>query len=123
MATRSTTHKNEKQTGRTGKAKAVRGERRDSDDFYEDYEDTAEGYLARGNAQFQEMVEDHEGQAVLVALAVGFGIGVVLGYGIGAPFAREEHWTDRVAAEGVGRRLLERLDSMLPEAITSRFAK
>jgi hypothetical protein len=68
------------------------------------------------------MVHDHEGQAVLVALALGFGIGVMIGYSLGGPIERQEHWTERFAAEGVGRRLLERLDRVLPEAISSRLS-
>jgi hypothetical protein len=115
MATRSTAQRNERQSGASGGRQSQQRGR-------QQYQSEQEGYLARGNEQIREMVEDHEGQAVLIALAVGFGIGVVLGYGLGGS-QHEERWTDRIAAEGLGRRFLERLDTILPEAVTSRFAK
>jgi hypothetical protein len=68
-------------------------------------------------------VADHEGQAVFVALALGFGMGLAIGYGLGGSSDRGDRWANRIAAEGLGRRLLERLDSILPEAVTSRFGK
>jgi hypothetical protein len=86
------------------------------------YTDQAEGYLERGNEQLRGMVEDHEGQTVLVALALGFGIGVAIGYAMAGPSEHESaRWIDRSTAEGLGRRLMERIDQMLPEAITSRM--
>jgi hypothetical protein len=80
------------------------------------------GYLARGACQIRHMVEDHAGRSVLTALAVGFGVGLAIGKALGHS-SSHKHWTDRVAAEGIGRRFLERLDQFLPEAISSRLDK
>ena len=79
-------------------------------------------YLARGNEQLREIVEDREGQTVLLACAVGFGIGVAIGYALGGPSERERgRWSDRITAEGLGRKLLDRIDQFLPEAVASRL--
>jgi hypothetical protein len=80
-----------------------------------------QGYLAQCNEQFREMVEDHEGQAALIALCLGFGVGLVIGYAIGGEGERSRRGTDRVAAEDLGRRILKRIDAMLPEAISRRL--
>jgi hypothetical protein len=82
----------------------------------------ASSYLARGNDQLREIVEDREGQAVLAACALGFGLGVAIGYAMGGPSEKERsRWTDRITAEGLGRKLLERVDQLLPESVTSRL--
>jgi hypothetical protein len=117
MATQHTTNKNDRQSRSTATAR-----RRESGQRSEQFAEEAEGYLARGNEQFRQMVEDHEGQAVLVALALGFGIGVAIGYAIGGPSERESsRWYDRAAAEGLGRKLMARIDQYLPEALSSRL--
>jgi hypothetical protein len=78
--------------------------------------------LARGNEQLREMVEDREGRTVLAACALGFGIGVAIGYALGAPSERVRgRWSDRITTEGLGKKILERLDQLLPEAVTSRL--
>jgi hypothetical protein len=114
MASRAVANRNDRH--KAGAARP-RNKRRE----FEEY-DQQQSYLERGNQQFREMVADHEGQAVFVALALGFGIGLALGYGMGGS-RQEERWTDRIAAEGLGRRLLERVESLLPEAVTSRLGK
>ena len=77
-------------------------------------------FFERGNDQLREMVADHEGRTLLVAAAFGFGIGLAIGCGI-AQSRQPERWTDRLAAEGIGRRLMERIDSLLPESISSKL--
>jgi hypothetical protein len=68
------------------------------------------------------MVQNHEGQTVLVAWALGFGVGVAIGYALGGPSkSSTNRWIDRATAEGVGRKMLERIDQMLPTAISSRL--
>jgi hypothetical protein len=82
----------------------------------------AQNYVEQGNERLRDMVEDHEGQTVLVALALGFGIGVALGYAIGGPSeSHSRRWIDRSTAENLGRKMLDRLDHMLPEAVSSRL--
>jgi hypothetical protein len=116
MATRHATTKNDRQTQSAGRQQP-RQRQRTEDQGLDDQD-----YLQRGNEQFQGLVRDHEGQAVLAALALGFGIGLAIGYAIGGPSENESsRWHDRVTAEGIGRKLLQRIDQVLPEAITSRL--
>jgi ElaB/YqjD/DUF883 family membrane-anchored ribosome-binding protein len=66
----------------------------------------------------QESVRGREGTVVFVAMAVGLGIGVLVGTTLAAPRRRSPTWRDRFMAEGVGQRVLERLEDMLPEGFT-----
>ncbi|MEX2307020.1 MAG: hypothetical protein WD738_05480 [Pirellulales bacterium] len=81
------------------------------------------GYLSRGASQFRDMTRDHEGTAVLVALAAGFGVGLMIGAALASSQRRPRSWTDRIAAEGLGRRLLERAEGLIPDALAERFGR
>jgi len=86
-----------------------------------DWHDTGEdGYLARGNAQLREIVRDHEGQTVLIALAAGVCVGALVGAALGSSRARLS-WHDRKTAEGIGRRFLENVGRFVPDAISDRL--
>jgi hypothetical protein len=111
MPTRNAAPKNEKRSEGYGQGQSRQGGRGGQHE---------EGYLARGNEQIRELVTDHEGQAVLTALALGFGIGLMIGYAMG-PSEPEHRWSDRLTAEGLGRRLLHHMDRLLPDALTSRL--
>jgi hypothetical protein len=80
------------------------------------------GFVSRGASQFGELTRDREGTAVLIALAAGFGIGFLIGSAL-APEPKPQRWSDRLAAEGIGRRLLERVESMIPEALAERLGR
>ena len=116
MPTQHTTHKNDRQQhSRTAKSQHRSG-------GTEQLVGQAQRYLEKGNERLREVVEDHEGQTVLIALALGFGVGVAIGYAVGGPpQSSTSRWIDRATAEGVGRKLLERIDQMLPTAITNRL--
>ena len=66
----------------------------------------------------QESVRGREGTVVFISMAVGFGIGVLIGTTLAAPRRRSPAWRDRFMAEGFGQRVLERLEDMLPEGMT-----
>lgn len=84
----------------------------------------ASGYLERGATQFRELTRDREGTAALIAMAAGFGVGVVVGGLIASSTTgRQKTWSQRIAAEGIGHRLLERIESLIPDAISERFTK
>lgn len=112
MATQSTTNRNERRgtgshRGRAPSRQSIASE--------------AQRYLDRGNEQLRGIVEDREGQTILTAMALGFGIGLAIGYAIGGP-SREEHYGwDRRTAEGLGRKLLARLDQILPSSVSDRL--
>lgn len=84
-------------------------------------EPAGEGYLERGKAQIKEIVEDREGRTVLTALVAGLGMGLLVGTALSG--SRKEKWSDRVAAEGIGRRLMESVDKYLPDALSDRFGR
>jgi len=101
----------ERRTAPTGRESQVRR-------FTNEMGDQVSGYMSRGASQVREMTRDHEGAAVLVALATGFGVGLLIGAALASSHSRPRSWRDRIAAEGLGRRVLERLESMIPEALT-----
>jgi hypothetical protein len=79
-------------------------------------------YVSHGASQVREMTRDHEGTAVLVALAAGFGVGLLIGAAL-APRHQPRRWSDRLTAEGIGRRLLERVEGMIPDALSERLGR
>ena len=83
----------------------------------------ASGYLSRGASQIRGITRDHEGTAVLVALAAGFGVGLLIGAAIASSQSRPRSWKDRIAAEGLGRRVLERVENLIPEALAERLGR
>jgi hypothetical protein len=80
-------------------------------------EEEQEGYLARGQAQLRQMTAEREGRTVLIALAAGFGVGLLLG-GALINSGRRFPWSQQAEAETLGRRILDRMDQYLPDAIT-----
>jgi len=81
-----------------------------------------EGYLAQGASQFREMTRDHEGTAVIVALAAGFGIGIAIGCALATP-QRPQTWRERLNTEGIGRHMLDRIEGMIPDALAEYIRK
>jgi hypothetical protein len=121
MATQPMTNKNNRQSN-SGGSTMQREQDAQRGRSTQNHADDAQGYLERGNEQLRGMVADHEGQTVLVALALGFGIGVALGYAMAGPSQHESsRWIDRKTAEELGRKLMHKMDQYLPEAVTSRM--
>jgi hypothetical protein len=85
--------------------------------------DQVAGYVSQGTEQFGQMTRGHEGQAVMLALAAGFGIGFVIGCSLASPYQKPQNWSDRIMAEGLGRKLLARVERMMPEMISEHFAR
>jgi len=81
------------------------------------------GYVEQGAEQFRELTRDHEGTAVAVALATGFGIGLVIGCALASGHERPRTWRDRLSAEGIGRQVLDRLEGMIPDALAEYIRK
>lgn len=109
------------QKGRSGGQPAKRQEPQEGNNMAQMREQVAE-YYERGEDQVRRMSHDHEGSAVLIALAAGFGVGVLIGCAM-APSKPRSRWIDRTAAENLGRRFLERFEGMVPEMISERFGR
>jgi hypothetical protein len=88
-----------------------------------DMKDEAAHYVSKGVEKFGSVTRGHEGQATLIALAAGFGVGLVIGCSLVSSHHRPETWRDRVMAEGIGRKFLDRVEGMIPEAIADRFGR
>jgi hypothetical protein len=88
-------------------------------------EDDESNYFSRRATELRdemdECIRGHEGSALLVSLAVGLGVGVLIGTAIMASRRRPTSWRDRITAEGIGRKFLDRVESMIPEALSERF--
>jgi len=85
--------------------------------------DQATEYWNEGRDQVQECMRRREGAAVLMAAAAGLGLGLVVGAAMGRSHKKQLTWRDRVTAEGFGRRLIERIESMIPDALSDHFSK
>jgi hypothetical protein len=83
----------------------------------------AANYLSHGSEQFGEMTRGHEGQAVLIALAAGFGVGFVIGCALVSGNRRPQTWRERMMAEGIGRKFMHQLEQLLPDAVTEHFSR
>jgi hypothetical protein len=84
-------------------------------------------YIAAGAERVRNEVEEvtrgREGMIVAVALGVGFGLGIAIGSTLATPRRRPENWRDRLMAEGIGRRMMERLEAILPQSLTDCMNK
>jgi hypothetical protein len=89
----------------------------------DDDEEEEAGYVERANACVREYARQREGRVVVAALASGFAIGVLIGGVIASSRERKTSWTDRLACEGLGRRLLDRLGNAVPESISERLGR
>ena len=83
----------------------------------------ASDYMARGASRVRKMTRDREGTAVAVALAAGVGVGLVIGAVLVRSQQEQRSWHNRAAAEGFGRRLMERFESMIPDAVAEHFGR
>lgn len=79
-----------------------------------------QGCLARGQSQLRELARDREARTILLALAAGLGVGYLLGSALSGS-SRRNGWGHRAEAESLGRRVLERLDQYLPDAVSRHF--
>ncbi len=81
-----------------------------------------QGYLARGQSQLYEVVSDHEGRTILLSWVAGFGLGVLLGFSL-SKSGRPRRLADRVTAEGIGQKMMDRIERLLPDVLSDRLNK
>ena len=77
----------------------------------------------RGEDQVRHMVRNREGSAMLLAMATGLGIGLVIGATLGRSRHHQQTWRDRINMEGFGRSLMDRIEGMIPEAVSEHFGR
>jgi hypothetical protein len=83
----------------------------------------ASDYVAESASDMQECIRERSGTAVAVSLVAGFGIGILIGRALAKPEPESRSRRYRSAAEGVGRRLMDRIEAMVPEALAEHFGK
>jgi hypothetical protein len=88
--------------------------------FDEGAEDEA-SYPGQIATQLRDLTYENTGAALLVALAAGVGVGLLIGVAIRPPRNPQRKLRDRLLAEGLGRRLLARAESLLPDAVSERL--
>jgi hypothetical protein len=91
---------------------------------YEPHEDDDEsGYITQATDRVREMTLGREGRVVVAALVGGFAIGTAIGCVLAGSRQRRQSWSDRLACEGLGRSLLDRLSNMMPESLSEKFGR
>jgi len=83
----------------------------------------ASDYVSESAAEMQECIREHSGAAVMASLVAGFGIGILIGRALSSSHEEPRSRRYRTAAEGVGRRLLDRIEAMIPDTLAEHFGK
>lgn len=83
----------------------------------------ASEFVNRQASNVAQCTREHSGAAVVTALVTGFGIGLLVGHSIGFPHRQPKRLIDRATAEGLGRRMLDRIEGMIPDALAEHFRK
>jgi hypothetical protein len=92
-------------------------------EYVSDVADQATQYWSQGQQQMRGMVRGREGTTLLVAVAAGVGVGLVIGAALGRSHSQSMSSQARRTAEGFGRRLMDRIEGMIPDALAEHFAK
>jgi len=88
-----------------------------------DMAEQASDYVSESAAEMQECIRERSGTAVMVSLVAGFGIGILIGRALTKSQEEPRSRRYRSAAENVGRRLMDRIDAMIPDALAEHFGK
>jgi hypothetical protein len=92
-------------------------------EYASDVAEQASEYWSQGREQVRGMVRGREGTTVLVALAAGVGVGLLIGASLSRSHAQQQSCNARKTAEQFGRRLMDRLENMIPEALSEHFSR
>jgi len=83
----------------------------------------ASDYVTESAEQVQECIREHSAASVMISLAAGFGIGLLIGRAIGTPYQEPRSRRYRATAEKFGTRLMDRIEALIPDAVTEHFSK
>jgi|SRR3954453_3668411 len=101
-------------------------EREESSGVYNTMSEMAEqasDYVSEAATEVQECIRERSGTAVVVSLVAGFGVGILIGRALSKPQPESRSRRYRETAEGVGRRLIDRIESMIPDALAEHFSR
>jgi ElaB/YqjD/DUF883 family membrane-anchored ribosome-binding protein len=113
-------HNESKQHGSTLEGRRTASSRSTQTSTSERGENVSE-YLSQSASHVQDFVRERAGTATLVALGAGLGVGLLIGIALRSSQSRPRSWRERLAAEGIGRRLLEHAESVFPEVLSKRL--
>jgi len=88
-----------------------------------DMAEKASDYVTYGASQTQECIREHSGASVAFSLVAGFGVGLLIGRALGSSHQEPRSKRYRATAEGIGRRLIDRIEAMIPDALAEHFGK
>jgi len=83
----------------------------------------ASDYVTESAEQVQECIREHSAASVMISLAAGFGIGLLIGRAIGTPYQEPRSRRYRATAEKFGTRLMDRIEALIPDAVSEHFSK
>lgn len=83
----------------------------------------ASDYMSGSAEQMQDCIRDRPVSSVMVALVAGFGIGLLVGKALGTPHQQPRSRRYREMAEGFGGRLMDRIEALIPDAVSEHFGK
>jgi len=98
-------------------------EAQESSSGYGEMVQQASDYVSESASEMQDCIREHSGTSVMVSLVAGFGIGLLVGRALTRPEPESRSRRYRSAAEGVGRRLMDRIEAMIPDALAEHFGK
>jgi hypothetical protein len=88
-----------------------------------DMAEQASEYVTESAEQVQECIREHTAASVMISLAAGFGIGLLIGRAIAAPYEEPRSRRYRRVAEGFGTRLMDRIESLIPDAVAEHIGR
>ena len=90
---------------------------------YENIGEAASEHASGMAEQTRSYVREHGGTAVMVSLVAGFGTGLLIGNALGSSREQPRSRRYRAMAEGLGSRLMERIEAMVPDTLAEHFNK
>lgn len=121
MATTNRRNKPGESKPQSGRSSNGRRTAQDQGHSLTEMRDEMSGYLSQGAEQLRHMTRDREGATMLVALAAGFGVGLAIGCSLASSHRQPKSWRDRRMVDGLGRKIMARVESMIPEAVAEHF--
>jgi len=92
-------------------------------EYASDVAEQASEYWSQGEERMRGMVRGREGATMMIAVAAGVGVGLVIGAALGRSHSKSLSCQARRTAEGFGRQLINRIEAIIPDALSEHFSK